>query len=505
MKAYITNYKKKLIIESIDINKILSKIKKLKKLNLELEFEFKKGVLFSEYEESKMIVAKQLSLDFNKFQKEIGLKTPDILSIDRFEILSNKYNLYPGSSHHIFHTNPNCENLRKPNSGMKSLDEKKNETKSEIYELKIEVRKIIDAIPIEKQEDFKSELKNSYLTYKKEEIKNQVIRDYIEEYKSIHKIKSKIINKIISYNLLENEKNDINSRTLLNLGFRECSCCEDKDGNNKYSKFQNYYSEFCKNIYSVPKEKISILDNKLTLDEFIIKSDIPHLRTKKFSATQLNRKLYEKGILSSKRTEGIVINEISHYFGILTKSLEVDGPDGRKVLKDTLIYTPRGQAFILENLEWILDLKLNSKIGKNFTIFPLENFSENPINYSNIQKINTILFNDISEILKLYIYNKPKEEVTKEFFLRGLNIPEISILLDKKEVSIFDRLVKDSSLDFSNMYSYEEKNKVIEAIKIVGKERTTPIKEMLPEEFSYSKILFILRELDTLPTMHEEI
>lgn len=283
MKAYITNYKKILIINSINILNISNKLKK--ELTSELDFGFKKGVLFSTFEESKMIIAKQVSLNFKEFQNKIGINRSEIFSMDMIKTPKNDYNLYSPSSYHIFHTDRNCEKLNKKylnyeldskipsdilprykewvkehinlleskkdefrkkhteywknieipksqsydNSGTWTLKKRQEEISSEIYNLKLKIKEIIESIPVEKQDIFKVTLKHSFLSQKKnfEEIKMEIIKEYIEDFKSIDQLKKQILHKIIGYYLLDNEKFDVDSEFLLDLNFRKCSYCED--------------------------------------------------------------------------------------------------------------------------------------------------------------------------------------------------------------------------------------------------------------------------------------
>ncbi|MGL4629229.1 MAG: helix-turn-helix domain-containing protein, partial [Cetobacterium sp.] len=88
---------------------------------------------------------------------------------------------------------------------------------------------------------------------------------------------------------------------------------------------------------------------------------------------------------------------------------------------------------------------------------------------------------------------------TAELFIEGLSIEEIASTQQIVVTTVLNHLSKAkeemAELDLSRLYTAEEKALLVEAVEKVGIERLKPIKESLPEYFSYDKIKLILMDL----------
>ncbi|MGL4403716.1 MAG: helix-turn-helix domain-containing protein, partial [Fusobacteriaceae bacterium] len=93
----------------------------------------------------------------------------------------------------------------------------------------------------------------------------------------------------------------------------------------------------------------------------------------------------------------------------------------------------------------------------------------------------------------------PAYESSRELFLNGFSPEKIAELQGLKLPTVMSHLIKAKEfypeLDFSTFYTPEEKKLVSEAITQVGRERLKPIKESLPEYFTYEKIKLILLDI----------
>ena len=94
---------------------------------------------------------------------------------------------------------------------------------------------------------------------------------------------------------------------------------------------------------------------------------------------------------------------------------------------------------------------------------------------------------------------RPSQERSRELFLEGFSLEKIAEFQGLKVQTVLNHLIKakeiSPELDFSTFYTPEEKVLVSEAVAVVGREFLKPIKEYLPEYFTYEKIKLILTEL----------
>ncbi|MGL5089341.1 MAG: helix-turn-helix domain-containing protein, partial [Cetobacterium sp.] len=90
-------------------------------------------------------------------------------------------------------------------------------------------------------------------------------------------------------------------------------------------------------------------------------------------------------------------------------------------------------------------------------------------------------------------------EKTVKLLLEGLSITEIATAQDIKVETVLNHFARAkevyNELDFSRFYTTDEKNLVLEAVSIVGKTFLRPIKDHLPESFTYEKIKLILLDI----------
>lgn len=99
----------------------------------------------------------------------------------------------------------------------------------------------------------------------------------------------------------------------------------------------------------------------------------------------------------------------------------------------------------------------------------------------------------------LSLEKTPAYERSKELFLEGFSLEKIADLQGIGVQTVLNHLIKAKEyypeVDFSTLYTSEEKMLVSEAVNKVGRERLKPIKEYLPESFTYEKIKMILVDL----------
>lgn len=286
--VYITEYKKKLLVNSLKINDIEEF------LDENLDFNLEKGVLFSDYEEKIILTSKNFFSNWKKFL-EINNYTMEkfVYDFSVFERNKNLYYLYSVNSH-AYHTDSDCEVLNrnfkdykldekipeeklseykewfktkilehtksdirslnivedavigkehmkkwgeeidfpifqdKENSGHEEIFDSKEKIISYIKNRKKDIKDIIQSIgetPAE-QDFFISLLKDSYKTKEKYR-NNKSINFYREELQKIHKIKIEMIDQMKSYYIhINDEEFFLNPEILETLNFKKCKKCK---------------------------------------------------------------------------------------------------------------------------------------------------------------------------------------------------------------------------------------------------------------------------------------
>ncbi|MGL6066254.1 MAG: DNA helicase RecQ [Cetobacterium sp.] len=94
----------------------------------------------------------------------------------------------------------------------------------------------------------------------------------------------------------------------------------------------------------------------------------------------------------------------------------------------------------------------------------------------------------------------PKVLSAVDLFLKGMSVEEIAKTSNIKVETVFNYFIRakefDKKLDFSMFYTDDEKKLVMGAVDSVGKSFLRPIKDYLPESFTYEKIKLILLDID---------
>lgn len=274
--AYITNYKKKLVLDAIRI----TEMKKFK--DRSLIFGFEKCEIFSSYEMQEMLTAKNIFLDWKELLRMNNYPVERFIST--FKSREERNYLY-SSKYHVYHKDSQCEKLNKifknlgldrkivgekeieykewlkkklnenwkenikllesrvfknehiknwgeeidfpeyvekKNSGIYSLE--KNQLEDRIKEKKKELIDYFKNIEKSERENLRGLLKYSYLVEKnkKESITNENIKKYYKELEIISKIKKDMIELIKLYYINTSE---VNQELIEKLNFKKCSCC----------------------------------------------------------------------------------------------------------------------------------------------------------------------------------------------------------------------------------------------------------------------------------------
>ncbi|MGL4946228.1 MAG: helix-turn-helix domain-containing protein, partial [Cetobacterium sp.] len=107
----------------------------------------------------------------------------------------------------------------------------------------------------------------------------------------------------------------------------------------------------------------------------------------------------------------------------------------------------------------------------------------------------------ISSKSKNSVKSSQRYQKSKEMFLGGFSLEEIAEAQNIQIGTVLSHLnlakenYPELVFDFSTLYTLEEKNLLIKAVEVVGRDFLRPIKDQLPESFSYEKIKLILLDI----------
>lgn len=235
-------------------------------------------------------------------------------------------------------------------------------------------------------------------------------------------------------------------------------------------------------LIRLTEKAYSFIRNNETLLMKILNNDTSIQKSKKSFKNSASLSLIEGGenlfkILAKYRTETAIELKVPPYVVFSDKTLI-----------EICNYKPRIKAELL-GVNGMGEIKFE-KYGDSILSI-LDKYIEETNDSSVTSKLE---ISTKSTLTKSASYKK-----TAELFMEGLSIQDIAATQQIVVTTVLNHLSKAKKeivgLDLSRLYTTEEKDLVIEAVEKVGMERLKPIKEYLPEYFSYDKIKIILIDL----------
>ncbi|MGL5989874.1 DNA helicase RecQ [Cetobacterium sp.] len=185
-------------------------------------------------------------------------------------------------------------------------------------------------------------------------------------------------------------------------------------------------------------------------------------------------------ILSDFRKETAIISKVPPYVIFSDKTLI-----------QICNHKPLTKAELLQ-IDGIGELKFD-KYGESI-ISILQNYISETNDTNVLFKLDKTLKAHKSSSVKSTTFEK-----TVKLLLEGLSITEIATAQDIKVETVLNHFARAkevyNELDFSRFYTTDEKSLVLQAVNIVGKTFLRPIKDHLPESFTYEKIKLILLDI----------
>ncbi|MGL5202662.1 DNA helicase RecQ [Cetobacterium sp.] len=235
-------------------------------------------------------------------------------------------------------------------------------------------------------------------------------------------------------------------------------------------------------LIKLTEKAYSFIRSKETLFMKVLNSDTSIQKSKKSLKNNASLSLIEGGenlfkILAKYRTETAAELRVPPYVVFSDKTLI-----------EICNYKPRNKAELL-GVNGMGEVKFQKYGDSILSILNKYIEETNDTNISSKLEISTK-----SSSTKSASYKK-----TAELFIEGLSIEEIASTQQIVVTTVLNHLSKAkeemAELDLSRLYTAEEKALLVEAVEKFGIERLKPIKESLPEYFSYDKIKLILMDL----------
>lgn len=235
-------------------------------------------------------------------------------------------------------------------------------------------------------------------------------------------------------------------------------------------------------LIKLTEKAYSFIRNKETLFMKVLNSDTSIQKSKKSLKNNASLSLIEGGenlfkILAKYRTETAAAAHLPPYVIFSDKTLI-----------EICNYKPRTKVELL-GVNGMGEVKFEKYGDSILSILNKYIEETNDTNVSSKLETSTK-----SSSTKSASYKK-----TAELFIEGLSIEEIAATQQIVVSTVLNHLSKAKEemvgLDLSRLYTVEEKALLVEAVEKVGIERLKPIKESLPEYFSYDKIKLILMDL----------
>lgn len=235
-------------------------------------------------------------------------------------------------------------------------------------------------------------------------------------------------------------------------------------------------------LIKLTEKAYSFIRSKETLFMKVLNSDTSIQKSKKSLKNNASLSLIEGGenlfkILAKYRTETAAELRVPPYVVFSDKTLI-----------EICNYKPRNKAELL-GVNGMGEVKFQKYGDSILSILNKYIEETNDTNISSKLEISTK-----SSSTRSASYKK-----TAELFIEGLSIEEIASTQQIVVSTVLNHLSKAkeemAELDLSRLYTAEEKALLVEAVEKFGIERLKPIKESLPEYFSYDKIKLILMDL----------
>ncbi|MGL5580735.1 MAG: RQC domain-containing protein, partial [Cetobacterium sp.] len=225
-------------------------------------------------------------------------------------------------------------------------------------------------------------------------------------------------------------------------------------------------------LIKLTEKAYSFIRSKETLFMKVLNSDTSIQKSKKSLKNNASLSLIEGGenlfkILAKYRTETAAELRVPPYVVFSDKTLI-----------EICNYKPRNKAELL-GVNGMGEVKFQKYGDSILSILNKYIEETNDTNISSKLEISTK-----SSSTRSASYKK-----TAELFIEGLSIEEIASTQQIVVTTVLNHLSKAkeemAELDLSRLYTAEEKALLVEAVEKVGIERLKPIKESLPEYFSY--------------------